>query len=183
MDKEQLKEVLEKHKLWILEDEGGERADLSGADLSDANLSGADLSGANLRDADLRWADLSGANLSFANLGAADLGAADLRGADLSGANLSGANLSGANLSRAYLRDADLRGARGNKREVKNFQFSAYNVVIAVDTAFVGCETHSIDDWLSFDEDRIRQMDGKQAVTFYKNILKPMLILHTKGLL
>lgn len=68
--------VLAKHAAWCKGEEGGERADLSGADLSWADLLGADLRGANIRGADLRWANLFGANI---------------RGADLSGANLSGA--------------------------------------------------------------------------------------------
>jgi hypothetical protein len=48
---EKLKEILEKHLLWINNKQGGERANLSGANLSGANLSGADLSGANLSGA------------------------------------------------------------------------------------------------------------------------------------
>jgi hypothetical protein len=71
MNADELKAIIEKHIAWLMNREGGERANLSGA-----NLSGADLFCANLSDA-----NLSGANLS---------------GADLSGANLSGANLSGA---------------------------------------------------------------------------------------
>ena len=55
---EELNEFLRKHKLWLKNEEGGERANLSGANLSMANLSRADLSGA----------DLSGANLSGATL-------------------------------------------------------------------------------------------------------------------
>ena len=76
-----IQEILKKHAAWLVDSEGGERANLSGADLSGANLSGANLSDANLSDANLRYANLSGANLSGANLS----------GADLSGANLSGA--------------------------------------------------------------------------------------------
>ena len=76
-----IKKTLELHTAWRRGEEGGERADLSGADLSRADLSGANLSGANLSRANLSGADLSRANLS---------------GADLSGANLYGANLSGA---------------------------------------------------------------------------------------
>ena len=53
MEKEILNQILEKHKKWLANEEGGERADLSRADLSRA-----DLSRANLRDADLRGADL-----------------------------------------------------------------------------------------------------------------------------
>ena len=55
---EQLGEILAKHRKWICDEEGGSRANLSGADLS-----GADLSGANLYGANLYGANLSGANL------------------------------------------------------------------------------------------------------------------------
>ena len=103
MTREELTTILEKHRLWLNSEPGGERADLSRANLSGANLSGANLSGANLSGADLSGADLSGADLSRANLSGARLSGADLSGADLSRANLSGARLSGANLSGADL--------------------------------------------------------------------------------
>ena len=78
---EELREILNQHKLWLENSNKGERANLSGADLSGAYLSGADLSGANLSGA-----DLSGANLSRADLSGADLSRADL---DFSQLNLS----------------------------------------------------------------------------------------------
>lgn len=59
---------LEKHLKWIKGEEGGEKADLSGANLRWADLSGADLSGADLREADLRGADLRGAGLRDTNI-------------------------------------------------------------------------------------------------------------------
>ena len=101
-----IKEILEKHKKWLLGEDGGERANLRGANLCGANLRGADLRDANLRDANLRDADLCDANLRDADLCGANLYGADLYGADLCGANLCGADLCGANL-----RDADLCGA------------------------------------------------------------------------
>ena len=101
MDKQELKNILDKHLKWLRGENGGKRADLSGADLSRADLSRADLSRANLSGADLSRADLFGANLF----------GADLFGANLVGANLFGANLFGANLSRADLFGADLFGA------------------------------------------------------------------------
>ena len=100
--KEELEVFLRKHKLWLADEPGGERADLSGADLSGANLFGANLSGANL----------SGANLFGANLFGADLSRANLFGANLFGADLSRANLFGADLSRADLSGADLKEAK-----------------------------------------------------------------------
>ncbi len=96
MDANELKSVLEKHKKWLNNEDGGKRADLYNTDLRGADLSVANLIGANLRGADLSRADLSVANLI---------------GADLIGANLSGANLIRADLSVADLRGADLRGA------------------------------------------------------------------------
>ena len=98
MNADELRDVLDQHEKWLIDEEGGERADLREANLNEANLRGANLRGANLRGADLRGANLSGANLSGANL----------CGADLSGANLSGANLS----------EADLMGAKDIPRLV-----------------------------------------------------------------
>ena len=114
--KDELQAILSKHKKWLTNEDGGERANLSGADLSGANLSGAYLYRAYLYRANLSGADLSGADLSRANLSGAYLYRANLSGAYLSGANLSranlsGANLSGANLSRVYLSGANLSGA------------------------------------------------------------------------
>ena len=69
----ELASILNLHKAWIIGEDYGKRADLSGADLSgadlrEADLREADLSGADLREADLRWADLREANLREANL-------------------------------------------------------------------------------------------------------------------
>ena len=116
MTKEQLNEVLEKHKKWLNDEPGGEWADLRGADLRGADLWEADLRKADLREANLRRADLQQANLRGAHLQGADLQGADLRGAHLRGAHLQGADLQeadlqGADLWEANLRGADLRGA------------------------------------------------------------------------
>ena len=83
MNKEKLKEILDKHKKWLIHKDSGVRANLRGADLIGADLREADLRRANLRGADLRGADLSGANLSEADLRRANLSGANLRGADL----------------------------------------------------------------------------------------------------
>jgi hypothetical protein len=86
-----LKEVLRKHKMWLKNAEGGEKADLSWANLREANLKEANLTRADLTRADLSWANLREANLSGANLREADLTRADLSWANLREANLSGA--------------------------------------------------------------------------------------------
>jgi hypothetical protein len=95
---EELEVFLRKHKLWLDDEEGGERANLCGADLRDADLCGANLRGANLCDA-----DLCGANLRGANLCDADLCGANLRGANLCDADLCGANLCDADLDYSCL--------------------------------------------------------------------------------
>ena len=62
MDQAKLKAILESHGKW-LRDEGGEKANLSGADLRGANMCKANLFKANLYEADLRGAELRGADL------------------------------------------------------------------------------------------------------------------------
>ena len=126
IDEAELNKILSNHKLWLMDESNGIRADLSGVDLEyadldgvdlrNANLSGADLGGADLRNANLWYADLRGADLRYTSLGCADLGYADLGGANLSGANLDGADLKstdlrGANLGHTNLWSADLSGA------------------------------------------------------------------------
>ena len=73
MTQEELNIVLEKHKKWLYEKEGGERANLRGAHLRCANLERANLECANLRGANLEGANLEGANLERANLRGANL--------------------------------------------------------------------------------------------------------------
>ena len=91
MDDNELKKVLENHRLWIIGKKNGQRADLQDADLSGADLSGAKLFGAYLYGANLQCADLSGADLNSVYLSGADLSGADLSGAKLFGADLHGA--------------------------------------------------------------------------------------------
>lgn len=55
MTNEELNEMLEKHKLWLADENGGKRAVPRYANLRDANL----------RDADLRYANLSHADLDY----------------------------------------------------------------------------------------------------------------------
>jgi len=107
MDNEKLKEILERHRKWLNDEDGGERANLY-----EANLYGANLREADLREADLREADLYGANLREANLYGANLYGANLYGANLREANLREANLYGTNLYGANLREANLCEAK-----------------------------------------------------------------------
>lgn len=63
MPNEELKDILAKHKKWLYNGEGGEKADLREVDLRGANLKYADLRGANLRGTNLRGTNVYGADL------------------------------------------------------------------------------------------------------------------------
>lgn len=123
--------VLDRHKKWLNDEDGGSRADLSGADLRSADLRGANLRGAVLCGADLRGANLRGANLWGANLLEANLHHAVLYHADLSGADLRGADLCDADLSGADLRNANLRGA-------KNLPDLSWTSIVPETGSFIG---------------------------------------------
>ena len=138
MENKKLKEILKLHKMWLNNEDGGQRANLSGA-----NLSGADLS-----DADLRYANLLGAYLSDADLRYANLSGADLSGAYLSDADLRYANLLGANLSGADLRYANLLGANLSGATIP--MFCKWLTGIVDNKIRIGCELKSIEEWEAF---------------------------------
>ena len=108
MTNTELGSILESHKKWLANKEGGCRADLHGVDLSGFDFGGANLRKADLHGANLRMADLSRVDLTDADLSEADMCRSDLRGAWLRRSNLSGAQLRLALLIGADLRDANL---------------------------------------------------------------------------
>jgi len=140
MTADELKNKIEKHRMWLCGNEDGKRADLrytnlQGADLRNADLQGADLQYTDLRNvalqgADLRNADLQGADLRYTDLRnvalqGADLQYTDLRytnlqGADLRNADMQGADLQGADLQYTDLRNADLQGACLRNADLRN---------------------------------------------------------------
>jgi hypothetical protein len=109
----------------------------------EAVINGTDLRGANLCDADLRGADLCGADLYSANLRGANLYEADLRGANLRSADLEGANLL----------------ASGNMKELRTMQIDTYEIGFTLDTLQIGCRRHKIEEWKSFSDEEIAEMD------------------------
>jgi hypothetical protein len=113
---EELAQILELHKLWLLGRPGGKQANLSGMDLSGVCLSRAKLFNSILQHTKLCNSDLSYADLRRSDLRYANLNHANLRYIDLSDASLRWANLQNADLKIAIL-DADLYGAdlRGAK--------------------------------------------------------------------
>ena len=103
---------------------------------------------ANLRSADLRYANLESANLRSANL----------RSANLESANLESANLESANLR--YM-------ASGNNKQLKTLQLGLYLVAISEFSIAIGCCQFSHDEWANFNDYEIRNLDGKEAVTWW----------------
>jgi hypothetical protein len=93
---DELKVILDAHYKWLKGQDGGSRADLTGAVLTRADLTGAVLTRADLTRADLTRAVLTGAVLT----------GAVLTGAVLTGAVLTGAVLTDAVLTGAVLTDA-----------------------------------------------------------------------------
>ena len=98
IDKDELKTILKKHMMWLNGEDGGERANMSGADMSGADMSGADMRWAVMSGANMSGADMRGANMRWAVMSEADMSGADMRGANMSGADMSGADMSGANM-------------------------------------------------------------------------------------
>jgi hypothetical protein len=132
----------------------------------------------------LKAAVLSDADLRSANLSDADLRSANLRDADLSGADLSDADLSGANLSDADLRGAYLRGADGEKIPLQKTPLQVlgltWDVLIFDQHMKIGCQFHSLRDWQGFDDRRILEMSGRQALEFW-NANKDALFALARG--
>jgi hypothetical protein len=70
---DELQEILKKHKMWLNNEAGEERANFQEADLresnfQEANLLGADFQGSDLRGANFQEADLRGANFQEADI-------------------------------------------------------------------------------------------------------------------
>ena len=146
--------TLAAHAAWLRDPATGARAALRGADLRGADLRGVNLIGADLRDANLRGASLRGADLRRANLRGVDLRFADLTGANLTRAFLTGADLTGVNLT-----GANLRGVTGDGAVIQSLHLPRYPVAITGDSMQIGCQRHTIADWLAFDDAAIARMD------------------------
>ena len=128
MNKQELEQILNKHKLWLESKEGGECADLSNANLSYAVLRDADLRNVNLSYADLSYATLSGANLTNADLSYAQLSYANLSDADLTFVDATGVDavntiFSSANFRRAVFKNANLQNAILSRVDTLNANF------------------------------------------------------------
>lgn len=163
MSSEKLAESIELHSKWLTNHRDGRRMSLRGPNLR----------GDSLRWANLRWANLSRADLSKADLSGANLTRSNLNGASLRGANLRWANLSGTYLNGADLSKVDLRWANGNNAEILSLQTGKYPITRTKEIMAIGCEQHSIEDWMAFDDTRIKRMDNG-ALKWWK-VWKPII--------
>ena len=67
--------------------------------------------------------------------------------------------------------NARVSGKAEATRSPQNIIGLHYNITVCDDWAIAGCEAHSIADWRSFGEARIREMDGQYAVDFYPHLI------------
>ena len=98
---------------------------------------------------------------------------ANLAGAYLAGANLAGANLAGAYLDGAYLDGAYLDGAKWtDKITITQRPIQLYGLqwpVTVLDQHMqIGCQLHPLHDWEQFDDKTIVEMDGRDALRFWR---------------
>jgi len=54
---------------------------------------------------------------------------------------------------------ADMRGAVGNMEDVKSMQLEKYMIAFTSDILCIGCQQHTIEEWASFTDEKISQMD------------------------
>ena len=88
-------------------------------------------------------------------------------------ANLARANLDGANLARANLARANLDGAKFGDgvtaaRGIRQVLGLRWPVTIFDNHMRIGCQLHSLADWATFTKRDIVEMDGTDALLFWR---------------
>ena len=148
----ELNVMIVNHKKWLRSStREGRKLNLTDCDISSLNLEGvnltlANLSGALLKDTNLSWANLTGTHLNSVHL----------EGADLSGVTMTGAFLLGV-LSSELHNHGFLTIARDY----------GYRVLTWRDWIFIGCKSHTRDQWESFSDKDISHMDS-HALEWWK---------------
>ena len=84
----------------------------------------------------------------------------------LRGAYLRDADLRGADLRDANLRGADLRGAGLSGAAIVIYGMM-WPIQITKNCIKIGCQSHTLDDWVDFDDDEISKMHDN-ALEFWK---------------
>ena len=68
----------------------------------------------------------------------------------------------------ANLGGADLSGVSGINDWIKCIQIDTYPITYTAEILQIGCESHPLDEWREFDDERIIRMDGKKALQFWR---------------
>ena len=77
-------------------------------------------------------------------------------------------------LRRAKLYGANLEGASGNLNNLKSVFCDTHPVTYTAEVMQIGCQCHKLEDWWSFDDARIIEMEGKTALKWWRT-WKPIL--------
>ncbi|MCI9130317.1 MAG: pentapeptide repeat-containing protein [Eggerthellaceae bacterium] len=109
---QELEEILEKHRLWVRDKPGGERADLTDADLRGIDLREALLSSAACKGACFDGVDMRGSNISAADMRGASFRMTKMHGSYARGTRFNRAEISRSNMNKMLLREADFSKAR-----------------------------------------------------------------------
>ena len=91
-------------------------------------------------------------------------------------------NTNGKKGKRADLSEAYFRGAIGNNKEIKSFQFGTYLITTHKDNICVVIKLYTVEEWLNFKNDEIDEMD-EGYLDFYNKFLKPFLLFYKINLL
>mgnify|MGYP003451046499 CR=1 FL=1 len=89
----------------------------------------------------------------------------------------SNADLSGADLSRANLSCADLRGANLSCAKNTPLIINGLHWIVSINgfgMMQIGCQRHKVEEWASFNDDQISEMDSHALAFWNKN--KEMLL-------
>ena len=111
---------------------------------------------------------LAGANLARARLDGASLARARLDGASLAGASLARASLDGASLDGARLDGVKFGDGVTAERGIRQVLGLQWPVTIFDNHMRIGCQLHSLADWAAFTKRDIVEMDGTDALLFWR---------------
>ena len=116
----------------------------------------------------VKWAVMSGASLDGASLNGASLDRASFDGASFDGASLNRASLNRASLNWASLNGASLDGINGINKYIKCLHLEDWPITYTFERMQIGCQNHAIEEWKDFDDRRIIEMDGMNALKFWR---------------
>ena len=91
-----------------------------------------------------------------------------LEKATQAGAYLARANLAGANLARANLAGAEFGDGVTAERGIRQVLGLQWPVTIFDNHMRIGCQFHSLADWATFTNREIVEMDGTDALLFWR---------------